>query len=1047
MTEQNAYWEQLAAATKRLMAVAKTADIGRLLDPAALVDAHMVEQAQQQSLDLDILYSLGLFYWRRCILLGSHDGEGDLMSAVRVFTPIFIAGAGPFPEQLEPILADAALPVATVWLNEAIQSGDTSVVMRATDLWRRITACTPRHHSDYVARLSDLGVLLSLRFEKTGRTADLDEAIEIDCEVLTATPDDSLSRPVYLANLGADLRTRYERTGRTADLAEAIEVLRASVAMSPAGDSRKARRSENLFHVLYMQYERTGEAKYLDETLTIGQEMLAATPSQSPGRIERMANFSVALSAQYERTNALSHLDEAIEIDREVVAAIQPGSPELGRYLNNLGVDLRVRHDHTGDEGDLAEAIRIMRAAVQATPVEDFHRGPRMSDLGSLLAQTGQAPDLEESVEIGRAAVRLTPAKHPGRPKILSNFAGILTTKYRNSGDQGYLDEALVLARQSMAGVAAVDSGNAMIASNLAVILTERSDLTGSIPELNEAIDLRRQVIASTPTGDAERAGLYSDLCINLTRRFERTAGALSDLDEAVSTGLRAVEKVPFDAAKRPGYLLNLSAALHLRHQRTESPHDLEEAIRAAKKALDALPRDAADRWVYLTNLAYYLRSDHLLTGNPASLDEAIKTGREALELTSPGEPNRGMCLQNLAICLTARCRATLSRTERPHDPVADLDEAIELEREAARTISPEQPDLQKTLINLATALLDRYQFFTNSPTDRDDAAAVYTHVGELSLVPPSGRVSAKHTAARLILATRPREAARLLAEAVYLLPEIAPREQDRRDQQHSLGEVEGIVSAAAALALADYEDTESAATALQLLESGRAVLMSQSLDTRSDLTDLAASHPELAKQFIELRDRLDSPEADPDAMIRVQQQTKAGEPDTAGSRGVRDRRQTAWEFRELVSRIRAIDGFKSFMMPPSVNNLVRQAASGPVVVVNVSDYRSDAIVVRKTGILPVPLPDLRPRDLADRVAEFHSAVRRATTAPTMKERISQQDIIFSVLEWLWDTVRRARPGRARLGWPTNQRGLAEIVVGSGGNARAASDSCGRIPS
>lgn len=66
-----------------------------------------------------------------------------------------------------------------------------------------------------------------------------------------------------------------------------------------------------------------------------------------------------------------------------------------------------------------------------------------------------------------------------------------------------------------------------------------------------------------------------------------------------------------------------------------------------------------------------------------------------------------------------------------------------------------------------------------------------------------------------------------------------------------------GLASMAAATALnagknADYT--------LQLLELGRGVIASLLLELRGDISDLKQQHPDLADEFISLRDMLDSP-------------------------------------------------------------------------------------------------------------------------------------------------------------------------------------------
>jgi hypothetical protein len=53
------------------------------------------------------------------------------------------------------------------------------------------------------AMLSNLGIALRRRFERTGTGADLDEAITVGRAALAATPTDHPNHAGYLSNLGA----------------------------------------------------------------------------------------------------------------------------------------------------------------------------------------------------------------------------------------------------------------------------------------------------------------------------------------------------------------------------------------------------------------------------------------------------------------------------------------------------------------------------------------------------------------------------------------------------------------------------------------------------------------------------------------------------------------------------------------------------------------------------------------------------------------------------------------------------------------------------
>lgn len=201
---------------------------------------------------------------------------------------------------------------------------------------------------------------------------------------------------------------------------------------------------------------------------------------------------------------------------------------------------------------------------------------------------------------------------------------------------------------------------------------------------------------------------------------------------------------------------------------------------------------------------------------------------------------------------------------------------------------------------------------------------------------------------------------------------------------------------------LADEADTtgKPAAQALRLLELGRGIMLSQALDTRSDLTDLRARHPGLAARFIKLRDQvgqagdLPVPIGDADAAASQEQRRLA------------DRQQLAIAFEATVTEIRGLDGFRTFLLPPEPDQLICHAQQGPVVVINISQYRSDAVVLRPAGITSIPLPDLVQSALIDRIRSFHRALGAAHDPNSSSDqRRDSQDTLNTVLEWLWDAA------------------------------------------
>ncbi len=327
--------------------------------------------------------------------------------------------------------------------------------------------------------------------------------------------------------------------------------------------------------------------------------------------------------------------------------------------------------------------------------------------------------------------------------------------------------------------------------------------------------------------------------------------------------------------------------------------------------------------------------------------------------------------------------------------------------RQAVRSTAVDHPNRAVYLSNLAGALQDRLKHVgaqadqVGAQADLDEAITTLAQAAEVVSGAPLVRIRAAQGAASLAAGTDTRCAADLLETAVRLLPQMATRRIDRGEQQYALGEFAGLAGDATALTLladeVDLSGENPATRALRLLELGRGVRLSQALDTRSDLTDLQARYPLLAARFLELSDQFDEAELidDQDAVAGWQQRRLA------------DRHQLAVAFDATVTEIRRMAD-KTFLLPPEADQLIRHAQDGPVVAVNVSRYRSDALVLRSEGITSIPLPDLVQSILIKKIVSFHQALGAAHDPDASSDqRRGAQDTLSAVLEWLWDAATR----------------------------------------
>ncbi|KAK8016098.1 CHAT domain-containing protein [Apiospora rasikravindrae] len=160
------------------------------------------------------------------------------------------------------------------------------------------------------------------------------------------------------------------------------------------------------------------------------------------------------------------------------------------------------------------------------------------------------------------------------------------------------------------------------------------------------------------------------------------------------------------------------------------------------------------------------------------------------------------------------------------------------------------------------------------------------------------------------------------------------------------------------------------------MLETSCGVLMGSLYDLRTDVSVLEKSHPDLAGAFISLRAKLDGPAS------RNPLQATAEDPISAAQREGDQRREAAARLEITVQEIRSLPGFDQFLLPPSEAEVFRAAEHGPIVIVNVSTHRCDALVVERSGMRSLELPQLSRQDVEEKEPQS-----------------------LDTLVWLWDTI------------------------------------------
>ncbi|GGM86445.1 hypothetical protein GCM10007977_105420 [Dactylosporangium sucinum] len=88
------------------------------------------------------------------------------------------------------------------------------------------------------------------------------------------------------------------------------------------------------------------------------------------------------------------------------------------------------------------------------------------------------------------------------------------------------------------------------------------------------------------------------------------------------------------------------------------------------------------------------------------------------------------------------------------------------------------------------------------------------------------------------------------------------------------------------------------------------------------------------------------------------------------------DRRMAlAREWDDLVAQVRELPGFEDFLRPPRIETLLPAAQDGPVVILNVSRWRCDALVVTLDDVAVVELPALTQESVVEQANRYLQAV------------------------------------------------------------------------
>ncbi|TDL19622.1 hypothetical protein BD410DRAFT_726949 [Rickenella mellea] len=453
--------------------------------------------------------------------------------------------------------------------------------------------------------------------------------------------------------------------------------------------------------------------------------------------------------------------------------------------------------------------------------------------------------------------------------------------------------------------------------------------------------------------------------------------------------------------------------------QREKNYDIITEAISHGRSSLKIAEPNSSDFLTASSNLAsaHHSRFEHF--GSEGDLTISIELLRGALRIAEGQSDQSQLALvrNNLASCLRGNIRQNIN-------PIGVVLECIALATLSIEATPRKSHDFPSRQHNLACLLGEKF-CQRGDLRDLDEAIKLVEHLLEDSNLRLSSELHASFSQTLGIFLV-------LHALAAYRKAlEILPQTMLLGKQYRNGGILDahnadvGLDGAACSI------ECGKPSLALEILEHGRCIAWTRSLQTRTAFDSLKEDHPGHADRLIQLGEMIE--------MVGTEQ-SRAEERDGRTTAPSVDLEIAPWEqslsygrqWDALLAEIRAMPNYHDFLLPAKYDDLRAIASCGPVIVVNISTYRSDALIVaHATHDRPqiVPLS----RRLVNDVRQWYDILSKGTADfenGLVLENHFNEAILGPVLVGLWegivrpicDALRLLAPYARRIWWcPTGQ--------------------------
>jgi tetratricopeptide (TPR) repeat protein len=791
------------------------------------------------------------------------------------------------------------------------------------------------------------------------------------------------------------LTRRFDIGHRKSDIEEAISNRTEALRMITEHSQLWIGWADNLARAYWTKFTEYSQVKDAESGISIFEDLLKIDPD-NPHAGTGLAELIRQRAASLVLSNADRQLisARAIELLENIVVNTSDTDRAMPSRLGKCSSALadRFRTDSVIQDIDVAIALQTAATNLQPLGARWFHL-KELCEYHIIRHNISNAEeDIVSALAKGKECVEAAGPMKKNRSDCLLQYGCAQATGYQKTHAPEMLSEAIISMREAEKLSTEVLWRNVAILENLAKMLEIRFRLTGAYDDaaegirlIKEAIDMLRRL---TGKGNHSREARCLNTLGELFLARYNKYGAAEDIDEAIRACHSSLEATDIEHVEYVLRAKNLSHVLGIRYGLLGKTIDFETAQTLVNSTLDSLQRRTLAPSERETAMMLNQKGANLLhkavrIEDNELLAPAIQSFSEAVRLV-PGDTAYS---SNLA---TATKRVAISAPNHENSKLALM--ALQkhvgtVMNQVPTSLSQEGPAV---LHSMAEIQLARAKKYPNDQGIGEMANTVLKQLVDLKPVKSADKIwAAGELAVRLYQTKDYAGAAKYINTATDNLPHVTMYGLSRADQLKAFQPHSNLPKFALAFnILAEAPLGKS----LQIWEQSRSILWDRLLSEHNPVSELQTRDAELAQEFEDLRIRLHKPRAPALAGDRVDGMAFK----------TPDQYKDAEDYLLMLDEIRKLPGLGDFFkLQADDHDFAKYAEGGPVVVVNCVGWYGHAVLVTRTGIINLHLPDF-----SEALAKLTYEKMQEAIHYMRKNELQEANAIYlRVLNTLWRTV------------------------------------------